>query len=196
MSEMALMSNELAGAKKKLAAVENEMQALKAEIDALKKALEEKTTALTNQEELSNQVLASKEAIEKELDSVRKDAEALAMEAKKIDTKLTDKDDELAKAVTSLAAAEGEAKNWMSLHEELKESSDKEIDDLKRKLAESDSKLQKLQTDYDSIKFKFDSIIKGGENLDNVTKAYYASLENELTEAKQSIEKFRYKVVN
>lgn len=185
------MSNELGGARLKVDSMGEDLKKLKEENDKLKKELEEKTQALTFQEGLYNQLVAKNEATEKELETIRKDTEALAAEAKKLEEKLNEKEEELGKALASLSVAEGEAKNWMNLHDELKESSEKEIESLKAKLAETNGKLNKLQGDYDSLKTKFDSIIKGGENLDNVTKNYYSNLETELAEAKKGIEKFK-----
>jgi hypothetical protein len=190
-SELAKLSNELGTSRLRIDSLEEEFKKLREEADKLKKDLDEKTQALTFQEGLYNEMVKKNEATEKELDTVRKDAEQLAIESKKLEHSLNQKEEELARALTSLAAAEAEARNWMEIHDEIKESTGKEIEALKKKLAESEAKHQKLQGEYDSLKIKFDSIIKGGENLDNVTKNYYTNLESELAEAKKGIEKFK-----
>lgn len=189
--EVAALSNELGKSKLRIDSLEAEFKKLRDEADRYKKELEEKTEALRSQEKFYNELLVKNEEMEKDSETIKEDTRTLASEAKRLEDELSAKDLELSKLKAAFAVLQDEKNDVDSDLESLKRSSSKTIDDLKRQLAESLVKYDKIKSDYDILKAKFDSIIKGGENLDNVTKNYYGGLEKELAEVKENYEQLR-----
>ena len=84
-----------------------------------------------------------------------------------------------------------EMKTLNQAYDSLKVSSDKELELLRSKVQEQTTEINRLTSELDSVRKKYDDIIKGGEHADSHTKKFIVNLETELAESKRSNEKFK-----
>lgn len=172
--------------------LEEENKKFKADLEKLTVELTNKGQALEFQEGLYNEQLKKVTDTQAKLDEALKDNETMAAEIARLTAEFGDKESQLMRSRAAISLLETEREDAVNKLEALQDESQKKVIELATKLEELEAENNKLKEDLQSANTKYDEMLRGGDHADGHTKKFISGLENDLVEAKKTLEKYKY----